>query len=63
LKKMAKKTHSVTVHPDAPGKHMRQQCDKIRLRERFRGNSRKGFRDVLLQAIRAEFVSSAPARI
>jgi len=32
---MAKKTHSVTVHPDAPGKHMRQQFDKIRLRERF----------------------------
>lgn len=45
------------------GTHMRRQCDKIKLRKRFEGKTRKGFRDVLLQAIRAEFVSSAPARM
>jgi len=45
------------------GTHMCLRCDKIKLRKRFYCKSEKGFRDVLLQAIRAEFISSAPARM
>lgn len=42
---------------------MRLRYDKIKLRKRFYCKSKKGFRDVFLQAIRAGFVSSAPARM